>query len=230
MKPVLFAAQCLCLVALYRSSVRKLYPLLLIYLAMATLAVLALQIQEDWLQSWYVLVVAPVALFRLLAALEVSHRQTEGFLGWPWLMPAVWFGAAVLTCACWNVSGRGSALHQFVELRRAMQIWQAAVLLLLESWWLFNAGWYREKDWIAAAFSVGALNHGVVSFAAVAWGWTESGWPQTAALSWGVDALVDALLGAIFLWPGAVQKCLVGMLGFLFGIRLRLFRTLAFWP
>ena len=208
---LLVLSEAICLFGLLRSPYRKVYPLLQIYVVLAIPVTLALRDDVAWLHHWYVLLGMPVAVLRLAAALEVAHRETEWFTGWIWLMPVVWFGGAVITGAVMIAHPPTSraVLFQFVMVRRMSQLWQAAFLVMLQLWWIHHAGLYRVKDWIAAAFTLSAMAHGLVSFAAIAWGWSESSWPVGRMISWGGVAASCGTMGAIFLWPEVCGRYLL---------------------
>jgi hypothetical protein len=213
MKVVLLLSQLFCLAALWRSPERRFYLCLGIYLSLAMLATLLFSLEAAYLQDWYAVAGIPVLFFRICCALEISYRQVEDFGGWVWIMTAAWCAAAAMTVA-FSPTAVQPFDHPFIDARRVVQICQGGALLFFEIWWAAHAGWYRPRDWIAAAFTLSALSHGVVSLTAFGWGWTAEAWRWVSAVSWGADALAYLLLGVIFLSPEVVRRFLVHQVRF----------------
>lgn len=165
MKLALACCQLFCFASLL-FHVRGKYRLTLVYLAAAIVSTLAFRSDAGWLARWYLTIVAPVTLFRLMAAVEVTHRQTDGFRYWSRLMGGVFllagFFAGMFAILTWQHSG--SPFDSMVQLRRLVQVFTGSIFLVLELFWVsMGGGWYRRSDWLAVWFGLLTMNHATVS-------------------------------------------------------------------
>jgi hypothetical protein len=194
-KCLLIACQVVCLGFLVTSKLYKQYRVMAIYLIL----VISGTIFSGAKGTLYVLVDFPISVFRLIAVLEVAHRQVENFQHWKWLMPITWLIAFSACFSCW-VGWGGAWQTQLIELRRFAQIWAFFMLACLEAWWLFQgAGWYREKDWVAAGWLLITFNHATVSFLVIiSGGQIVEGRSVIHACSWLMESMAYLSLSAIF--------------------------------
>ena len=165
------------------------YRLTCLYLLLTIPASLSFRVESGWLHAWYPLLVGPVAVLRVMAGIEILHRQTEGFRFWWRLTGCAFVVAGMFAGMGWVQSPHPDVLQSFVEFRRLMQIWLAGVFVYVECFWLTQGGgWYRRADHFAALFAVLALNHGAVSFLGGALGWSEATWSRASWWSWLIDS------------------------------------------
>jgi hypothetical protein len=98
----------------------------------------------------------------------------------------------------WSVA-IGDPLSTFVAVRRYPQIWSASFFIVLEAFWVCRGDWKgRLSDWVAALYGVICCNHGVIAVIGLTHGWTAHSWGSAMYLSWGIDALVWAVLAVVF--------------------------------
>jgi hypothetical protein len=202
MKALLVLAQVCCFLAFLFSTPLK-YRLTLLYLCLAIPATLSFQAQSGWLTAWYPWIVAPVALLRLAAGVEIAHRQTEGFKYWSRLMGAVFLLAAFFAGLAWIYS-YGGELHSVVVARRLVQIFTGAIFLVLEAFWICLDGRIcRRSDWIALWFGLSCFNHATVSVLSGTRIFSPAGWASVQGWSWGIETvcLVGLAFTAGFLTP-----------------------------
>ncbi len=165
------------------------YRITLLYLAAVVPATLAFQAESSWLHSWYIVLAGPVAVLRFSSALEVCHRQTEGFRYWARLMGSVFLLAGLLAGLGWVRAGNTGALASVVDLRRLLQIYTGAVFLVLELFWVSQGGGlWRRADQIALGFALLAWNHAAVSCASGVLSLSPGAWESISRWSWGIDA------------------------------------------
>jgi hypothetical protein len=188
MKLALLLAQSLCLLSLWW-NVRHKYFWTLAYLILAICATLAYRSDVGWLKHWYALIVFPVALARLFSAIEVIHRQSEGFRYWARLIGGVfllaWMFAGLFAILTWH---EGNPLFCLVQLRRLIQVYTGSLFLVLEVFWLSQGGgWYRRSDWMAVWFGLLCFNHATVSVLCGAG--VLPNWWDVQFWSWALDGL-----------------------------------------
>lgn len=186
----LFAA--LCFVSLLSLGFR--YRLTCLYLLVCIPATLAFRVESSWLHTWYGILAGPVAILRLVAGVEVLHRQTEGFRYWWRLTGSAFILAGAFAALAWVQSAHPNVLQSFVEFRRLLQIWLAGLFLVVELFWISQGGgWYRRCDHLAVLFGLLAMNHGVVSVLSQVRPW-GNGWGSASGWSAGIDAGVYLLM------------------------------------
>jgi hypothetical protein len=193
MKYVLAVSLAFCLVSLIRLGYR--YRLTCLYLLASIPAVLAFRSESGWLHLWYPLIAVPVSLLRVIAGVEVLHRQTEGFRFWYRLIGSGFLLAGMFAGLVWVQSANSDTLQYAVEMRRLVQIWLAADFIVVELFWATqnDAPFCRRADQIALLFGVVAVNHGAISFLSGLGPWEH--WWTASAWSWWVDAAAYLLLG-----------------------------------
>ena len=194
-----------CFVSLLAYGQWRCYPLLCAFLILAMPATLAFKPSDP-----HILPLIMLALLRLLAGMEVLHRQSAEFYYWGRVMGSTWLLAAMLTGLCWVIRAEpvhDSRLSEVVELRRMSQIWIAMVYIVFETVWLAaGGGWFRKVDLAAAAYGVIAVNHGISSILGISGRWQRvSLWFTAQPFIWGVDAACFSALALIFsrfpIWP-----------------------------
>ena len=210
MKALLVLAAAACLVSFLRSPG---YRITLVYLAAVIPATLAFRAESAWLHSWYILLAGPVAGLRFACALEVCHRQTEGFRYWARLMGSVFLLAGLLAGLGWVHVGRPGLLASAVELRRLLQLYTGAVFLVLELFWVSQGGGlWRRADQIALGFALLAWNHAAVSCASGVLRLSPGAWESVSSWSWGIDAAVYLGLTGLCLNGRKFYSAIAGLL------------------
>jgi len=172
------------------------------------------------LSDWYPALLAGVAIFRLLAGLEVLHRQTYPFPFWGRLNGSAWFMAASFAGVCWLMrsdSAIPGLQGQIVDARRLSQIWMAGVFIAVEGMWIgLRAGLWRRADLVAVAWGIMALNHALSSILGFAGRWKDwARWWDGQGWTWGIDAAIFAGLALLFsgfrAWPVLIRVGDVGL-------------------
>ena len=207
-KPLLFAYSA-CLLSLICFGNWRRYRLASCFLGFALFAAALLNFP---LPSWYPYLMAITALFRLLAGLEVLHRQTDNFYYWGRLNGASWLLAGMFTAVCWLMRAPAAGeMGEWVDVRRLSQIWLAFAFVAVEViWWVAGGRLYRQVDLIAAAWGLMAANHAVSSVVAFSGRWNDwARWWDAQGPLWGIDATLYALLAVLFsglpVWRGLLR-------------------------
>lgn len=205
MKVLLILCLLACTFSLIKNGWSRSYPVTLAYLLGCVAAT-----ATPTTAKFYVSAGVTVCVLRLLAAVEVAYRQAERFQGRFWLLfTALWAGI-IFAAGCWYVTDGGSAILQFVEVRRTVQVFEAAALLFVECFWLSQGGGaYRDRDWIGLVFLGILLNHAIVSLASLGNAWTFHRWMIAAHSSWTLDAICYVLLAILFSPYPIVRKSIL---------------------